>query len=38
LLVLSGSISAAKFASEVQASAGSGTGVSPGNLTSLLGS
>jgi multiple sugar transport system substrate-binding protein len=37
-LVLSGSISAAKFASEVQASAGSGTGVSPGNLTSLLGS
>lgn len=37
-LVLSGSISAAKFASDVQAEAGSGRGVSPGNLSSLLGS
>jgi multiple sugar transport system substrate-binding protein len=35
-LVLSGQLSAAKFASEVQASSGSGQGVSPGNLGSLL--
>ncbi len=36
-LVLNGSISAAKFATEVQASSGSGTGIAPGNLSSLLG-
>lgn len=37
-LVLSGSISAAKFAADVQAEAGPGSGVSPGNLAPLLGS
>jgi hypothetical protein len=37
-LVLSGSISTAKFAADVQAEAGPGVGVSPGNLSSLLGS
>jgi multiple sugar transport system substrate-binding protein len=37
-LVLNGSISAAKFATEVQAAAGSGSGVDPGDLSSLLGS
>lgn len=36
-LVLSGKISAAKFAQEVQAASGSGKGASPGNLSSLLG-
>jgi len=36
-LVLSGKISAAKFAQEVQASSGAGKGASPGNLSSLLG-
>lgn len=35
-LVLSGQISAAKFASEVQAASGSGKGVAPGDLGSLL--
>lgn len=35
-LVLSGKLSAAQFASDVQAEAGTGTGVSPGNLSSLL--
>ncbi len=35
-LVLSGQLSAAQFASEVQATAGPGTGVAPGNLNSLL--
>ena len=35
-LVLSGQLSAAKFATDVQASSGSGRGVSPGNLASLL--
>lgn len=35
-LVLSGQLSAAQFASEVQAIAGPGTGVAPGNLNSLL--
>ncbi|MHB1783492.1 MAG: extracellular solute-binding protein, partial [Acidimicrobiales bacterium] len=36
-LVLSGSISATQFAKDVQRESGSGTGVSPGNLTSLIG-
>lgn len=36
-LVLSGSISAGQFAKDVQSEAGSGTGVSSGNLTSLIG-
>lgn len=36
-LVLSGSISASQFAKDVQSESGSGTGVSPGNLTSLIG-
>lgn len=36
-LVLSGKISAAKFAKEVQAASGSGSGISPGNLSSLIG-
>jgi len=35
-LVLSGQLSADQFAREVQATAGPGTGVSPGNLSSLL--
>jgi multiple sugar transport system substrate-binding protein len=34
--VLSGQISAAQFASAVQAESGQGTGVAPGNLSSLL--
>jgi multiple sugar transport system substrate-binding protein len=35
-LVTSGQLSAAQFAREVQAESGQGTGVSPGNLSSLL--
>jgi multiple sugar transport system substrate-binding protein len=35
-LVLSGKISAAQFASQVQAASGSGKGVAPGDLSSLL--
>lgn len=37
-LVMNGQITPAKFASDVQAAAGPGTGVSPGNLGSLMGS
>ncbi len=37
-LVLGGQISAAKFATEVQAASGAGAGIAPGNLTSILGS